>query len=234
MKKTINTMFEELAAKKSARLSGKLPAPSEENIRNQQEYVRRLKAPPKKVSMLSAYRVLLTDLKAQKTNHPNGYQVTNEVKDAIRGFLKVLINREKWPLIVGNLGTGKSMLAQAMCRFSGKFSNLPTFIMISTHDVVSNYNDKGEEYLQSLQSKNIMFDDLGAELVSFHYQKEDLFIRLIQLRYNARNRVLTGFTSNSTRNQLFERYGERSMERIDEMAVVLPLGADAKAVNYRK
>lgn len=73
---------------------------------------------------------------------------------------------------------------------------------------------------------DLIIDDLGAEsekYTCFGAESDVMVQYIIPARYNVFPRWKTHFTTNLTKDQLKERYGERCFSRLNEMCAFIPL-----------
>lgn len=126
-------------------------------------------------------------------------------------------------------GTGKTStlkIIQNISRIYG-IRNL-WFPMISTTEVVSKYNNANndKEYvIKNYSYGNYAFDDIGAEGQGNNFGREELFKRIIELRYNEyiNKGIKTHFTSNFHVDELKDKLGVRCWDRLYEMTNFLHL-----------
>ncbi len=138
---------------------------------------------------------------------------------------------QKGLFITGNKGTGKTSSFQIIQNISRKYNLRKLwFPMIETPKVVEQYNtEKNKDYIVKRYSKgNFFFDDLGAEDPAsniFVYGKQDIFIRILENRYNEfiTKGTKTYITSNLSIEDIKKRYGERVEDRFIQMFNLLEL-----------
>jgi len=75
-----------------------------------------------------------------------------------------------------------------------------------------------------------MFDDLGSEIKASNYGKEDIFSRILELRYNEfiKKGTKTYITSNLSFEDIKERYGVRVYDRCYQMFNQLELNGKSR------
>lgn len=125
----------------------------------------------------------------------------------------------------GNPGTGKTSIFKIIQNIS-KTYNLKNlwFPIVTTSDVVQEFNtDKHKDFVIKKYTRgNYMFDDLGAEgqANNIHvFGKEEIFIRILESRYNLfiSKGIITHVTSNLNISEISKRYGKRVEDRFYEM-----------------
>lgn len=163
-----------------------------------------------------------------------GYLYDQENKEAVIASLDILNKNETGLIIIGNPGSGKTLLFEIVQKITNPQSE-SAFIKLNVLDVVLDFNNKnvGHAVFQKWKSKNIFFDDLGTEGIGHLYgEKVEVFEKFIQIRYDLfrSHKLKTHFTSNLSYQQLNERYGMRCMSRLNEMCKVVMLGQNA---NYK-
>ncbi len=133
--------------------------------------------------------------------------------------------------VYGNSGSGKTTSFKIIQRISLKY-NLKQlwFPFIQTQEVVNKFNlDKSKDsVIKNYSNGNFMFDELGAESTAqniFVYGKEDIFIRILEARYNqfVDKGIKTHITCNLTLDEIQKRYGTRVEDRFYEMFNLVPL-----------
>lgn len=142
-------------------------------------------------------------------------------------------NLKKGLFIFGAVGVGKTSSLEIIRIISRKY-NLKKmwFSKRSTQEIVSEFNASShrEIVIQKYIKGLIMFDDLGSEIEGSNYGKEDIFIRILEMRYNQfiEKGTKTHITSNYNFNQLKKRYGERVYDRLKEMFNFLELTGESR------
>jgi len=123
--------------------------------------------------------------------------------------------------IYGPCGTGKSSTLEIITNISKQYQLKSLwFRNISVHTVIKEFNLKGEKSTEKYTEGTVHFEDLGMERIAQSWGvKENLFERLLQIRYN--NFKLKGtkthITSNLTPNALEKHYGRQISDRAIEM-----------------
>lgn len=135
--------------------------------------------------------------------------------------------------IFGPVGVGKTSSLEIIRKISTKYKLKQLwFLRKSTHEIVSEFNalDKREITIRKYTKGLVMFDDLGSEIEGSNYGKEDIFIRILEMRYDRfiEKGIKTHITSNYNFHQLKKRYGERVYDRFKEMFNFLELTGESR------
>lgn len=167
------------------------------------------------------------------------YEMDKTINDAI----PILAENKRGNLLMGTVGSGKTTTMQiyleCICRLGEVgngiegYGNNPENKMMSTRFIQTQYLSKGEDFILDLVKKRILcIDDLGAEspLVNQFGTKTDVIANLLFLRYEKWqiDRIRTHATSNLTKQQLKERYGERLFDRMSEMFSFIVMKGESK------
>lgn len=207
-----------------------------------EEYLEKLNnpdKPPRAVSFKEATDMWfeIANRKAHRTTKMD-FHLSDENRAVIRKVWKVLINEsDKGVALVGNYGSGKSLLMEIFSEFLQKFENLPSFKIVNAHDVVSEFSISGDVGLKIFDNRHWCFDDLGTEELGVHFgQKEEIFRKILEKRYIRFNNegLKTHFTTNLDKPELVKRYGQRLSGRLDQMVEFIYLGKTADSVDYRR
>ncbi len=132
-------------------------------------------------------------------------------------------------LLLGDVGTGKTFFFKtlfkameptdrilAVCIEQTK-SNPEIYRMSKTIGMA--FNDIKDE-VDGLYRQEVLFDDIGVEVVANDWgRKFELVPWLVDLRLKAARR--THFTTNLTADQLLERYGARTIDRMHTLVRVI-------------
>lgn len=138
-------------------------------------------------------------------------------------FEKQGYSLDKGFIIMGNVGTGKTLLLRAFKAIQGFFHRRVNFA--PTYQIVSKFSMDGYLMFENTDSIShylktpICLDDLGAESTGVHFgQKVNVIAELIQRRYDIKqsNRPMFGST-NLNKQMLSEIYGSRIYSRLNEM-----------------
>lgn len=131
-------------------------------------------------------------------------------------------------------GTGKTGSLKIIQSIAKKYNLRKLwFPFISTQEVISKYNQNSnnKDYIIKYYSKGAFaFDDLGAEKQVNNYGREDIFIRILSLRYEEfiAKGIKTHITSNLSFEEAKKRYGDRIYDRLFEMFNLIQLNGETK------
>lgn len=143
----------------------------------------------------------------------------------------------------GNVGSGKSHLMRVY-----QLMALRPLIFKTCREVERELHEKGFEALKVYTRKTVQslggdrtlpvycFDDLGAEQNVKSWGNEvNVMAEIIQDRYELwkSQGVQTHFTTNLTRGEITEKYGDRCLSRLEEMANFITLGNGAESTDRR-
>lgn len=169
----------------------------------------------------------------------SGFVIDSENEVAITKICQVLSNRDRGTCIVGNTGSGKTILMQMLKEITHP-QGKRAFVFKKCQDMVTAFNDSketGYDVFSFFKNKNVCFDDLGTEDIGNYYGvKVEVFERIIQNRYDIfkSDGLLTHFTTNLGYQRLIDRYGSRCGSRIDEMCEYIPLGSSTQHKDRRE
>jgi len=139
-------------------------------------------------------------------------------------------------MIIGGVGSGKTVLIRAFDRFMTRFNleryyvdkvNQFNIYYTTGYDIAEQYSIKGPvifEEITQLKYKPLIIDDIGTEPVVKHYGNEiDPVVQILFHRYN-RCEYKTYVTTNLDGKDLKARYGTRIYSRMKEMFndIILP------------
>lgn len=137
--------------------------------------------------------------------------------------------------VFGNVGTGKTSNFEILQKVSkDSLINQIWVPMIHTHKVVEEFNlsnSSHKDYVIKYYSNGkYLFDDLGSENQASNYGKEDIFTRILELRYsNYMNKgTKTFITSNLSLTDIKNRYGSRIFDRFLQMFNILELNGKSR------
>ncbi|MEE9406539.1 MAG: hypothetical protein V3V28_00550 [Polaribacter sp.] len=135
-------------------------------------------------------------------------------------------------LVYGDCGSGKSSIFDIIQNVSLKY-NLKClwFKNVSVHDVITDYNLKGEEIVKTLTTGNLHFDDLGTEKLANSWGvREKLMGRILEIRYNNFKKygIKTFVTTNLTIDEIKKYYGVRVADRLYELFNFIELTGNSR------
>lgn len=140
-------------------------------------------------------------------------------------------------LLIGNVGTGKTMLMRIV-REAMREAYGSQFGIRSCQELVRTFADEGYDGIEDwMKGPHVCFDDLGAEHTGAHYAvKTNLMAEVIEARYErltSGKKCWTHFTTNLGTDKLRGHVGERAYSRLRHMCNVLDLGASSAAIDRR-
>ncbi|GAB1856836.1 ATPase [Flavobacteriaceae bacterium MHTCC 0001] len=137
--------------------------------------------------------------------------------------------------VYGSNGTGKTSCFEIMQNVSKTYNISQVWVpIVYTHKVVELFNlsetGKTDYVIQNYSKGKCMFDDLGTEKEASNYGKENLFERIMELRYNQYldKGTKTFITSNLSFKEIKDKYGKRIEDRFYQMFNVLYLGGESR------
>ena len=141
--------------------------------------------------------------------------------------------RTKGLLIISGTGTGKTIALKTIKKVRDlKFFTADTMTKRRSDD--SNYL----EYAFQMCEENIIIDDLGAELpINDFGVRAEFMSEVIIYRYReyCKDGRLTLFSTNLTRDEIGERYGERVLSRLIKMCELISCGGqDLRLGGFRQ
>ncbi len=133
-------------------------------------------------------------------------------------------NLRKGILLIGNYGTGKTLILSAFCKIYSLLLNR-TVLIAKAKELPGLISDKG---IYSYQDKIIMIDDIGKEQkqVNSYGTISKPVTDLIDLRYS--RGALTFATANNTLEDFKPHYGEMTTDRMKEMFNILVLSGKSR------
>jgi len=125
--------------------------------------------------------------------------------------------------VFGGCGLGKTSSFKIIQNISRKYSMKQLwFPIVGVNTVVLKYNTSGNDkdyIIRNYSRGKILFDDLGSETEASNFGKEDIFIRIMEMRYNEfiNKGTKTFITSNLSFEDIKNRYGLRLYDRFFQM-----------------
>jgi len=143
------------------------------------------------------------------------------------------INLNKGILLVGGVGTGKSLLMQVFKLYTSKINRANSFQSFTASEIVDKVNILGVESLEPFNSQMTCYiDDIGSqnEMVKNYGTDISVIEQLISIRYNmySRYRKLTHFSTNVYPCDMGKLYDVRVIDRLIEMCNVIELPGVSK------
>lgn len=142
---------------------------------------------------------------------------------------------DKGLFVYGNPGTGKTSSFKIIQEISTNYSLKNLWIPLKhTNDIVQEFNlseSKLKDNVIKYYTKGkYLFDDLGSEVEASNFGKEDIFIRIIEHRYNEflNKGTKTFITSNLSFEDIRTRYGERIYDRLYQMFNQIKLSGESR------
>jgi len=142
------------------------------------------------------------------------------------------LNLSKGILLCGGVGTGKSVIMQAIKLYTGKILMRNSFQSYHTSEVVDNVNVKGIDYLDKFNYTGLnpitcYIDDICSKKEKIKNFGTDISVieELISIRYNVfcRQRRLTHFSTNIFPAEMNNYYDTRIIDRLIEMCNLISL-----------
>jgi DNA replication protein DnaC len=140
-------------------------------------------------------------------------------------------DNDKGIMLLGPIGSGKTLLMQGLIEVARYFDPMSTFRILPTYalteefarngvDVYSRFRVGSSEVNPSVDG--LVLDDMGAEAIMNHYgQPTNVIAELILRRYD--QRAQTFGTSNLDQKTLRRFYGERVWSRLKSMVNFIEL-----------
>ncbi|MDW5288860.1 hypothetical protein [Formosa sp. PL04] len=206
----------------------------------------KLKSGESKISTPELKKIFYIEAKKYFKNRHREFQVDNENKRFLDIFCKYFSKDlefeklyegelQKGLLIIGPHGTGKTSVLEIIQIVSLKYNIKQIWYPIKpTIEIVGEFNrSEGttkDNIIQYYSKGKYLFDDLGAEKDASNYGKENIFERILELRYNnfKSKGIITHLTTNLTLKELQTRYGNRVFDRIHEMFNILELKGNSR------
>lgn len=170
------------------------------------------------------------------------FEIDESLKPIIRDLLDWLTNNPlgrfdpmKGLMIVGNVGTGKTTLLKII-KEAGRVMRFPidefretSFRITTMTEIATFFLKNGQPGLvrEYAQRECQAIDDVGNELKESQHMgnRANPFSIIVELKYNNRGSLLhlLHFTTNLNSQEMIERYGERTFDRLREMVNIIKL-----------
>ena len=132
-------------------------------------------------------------------------------------------------LLIGDVGTGKTFFFETLIkaltpsddfeRSMWEFGGASPHIFYMRKTIGMAFDDI-EEAVTDLNQRDVIFDDIGVEVVANDWgRKFELVPWLVDLRLNREPR--SHFTTNLSADQILERYGARTVDRLHALVKVV-------------
>lgn len=148
----------------------------------------------------------------------NMYQFVDGYSDVVNWLFD---NKRKGLLLTGNNGVGKSVIACKLIPVLIKqycFEDVHIYSAYRLPDIYRNQTTMWD----LIDNKPIVIDDLGTENLLFEYgEKRDLFAELVDQA--EKDKRLMIITTNLTTDQIKERYGMRTYDRLRSLTKVVSI-----------
>jgi len=135
-------------------------------------------------------------------------------------------------LLIGPTGVGKTVLLRAIAEFHSFGNTGRGFRIVSAREIANAYADAGEKGISKFRTGPLGIDDLGTEsqTAKSFGTEADPVVDVLLSRYDlfAKTGKPTYGTSNLTKTEIVDRYGERVSERIFEICDVYPFVGTSK------
>jgi energy-coupling factor transporter ATP-binding protein EcfA2 len=164
----------------------------------------------------------------------NNFIVDDENREALKFIIDAMDNSPKGLLICGRTGSGKTIVLEALSKIYRPPFHPERLQFKTVDDIVAQYEKIGDDAIGLQSTKNCCFDELGREKNPAKYYGSDCDVmqRVILKRYDLYKKqgCRSFFTSNYSRQDLRERYGDHCFSRLNEMVQFINLGV---AENYK-
>ncbi len=158
-----------------------------------------------------------------------------QTAEKIKNWLFGQYPEKKWLLLLGKVGTGKTLWAKSITEtynaltrkssFCFDVRKAKTFAYFNAEQAAKMVCDWDFENLY--YREKIFIDDIGIEPVvqNVFGTKKNAIAEILHYRYG--NKLPTILTTNLTITELEERYGVRILDRIREIALTIPFISDS-------
>lgn len=181
---------------------------------------------PEQQPPMERWQEVLADVKADLLN----YGIEPDPVNLPEIFAKVLTNTTaggKGICFLGNVGSGKTKRARFLASVGTNICFHDAAVMCNYWLAMDGDDRSFREYIGVDGYLNhVIVDDLGTEsekYVCYGNAVDVMVEKVIPWRYNVFPRFKTSFTTNLTKQQLRDRYGERCWSRLNEMCAFVPL-----------
>ena len=204
-----------------------------------------------RVANKTAQRELNTEFVVDEENKLQVSQFVAYITGNIDVMQELNIDPRKGVLIMGNPGSGKSMLFRIAkeCLKNEEYKKyFKHFNMYNTEHTGKMYMKEGDQGIEKFTKLHIAgasgemhnvicFDDLGAEEIKNNYgNKKEVMVDIILERYDhlITHGLVTHFTTNLTMGEIEERYSTRIRSRLTQMCNIITLGGSSDYKDRRR
>lgn len=170
--------------------------------------------------------------------------VINETnKDTLKQLLLYFSGSSKFDgslrkgiMLIGSVGTGKSLLFRVFKEYTSQIIRLNSFQYHTSQEIIDNVNVKGVEYMDLFNHNydnpiTCYIDDIASrnEVIKYYGTEVNVMEQLLSIRYNiySRYRKLTHVTSNKYPSDFKELYDDRIVDRMKEMFNIIELTGES-------
>lgn len=204
-----------------------------------------------KVANKTAQRELNTEFVVDEENKLQVSQFVAYITGNIDVMQELNIDSRKGVLIMGNPGSGKSMLFRIAkeCLKNEEYKKyFKHFNMYNTEHTGKMYMKDGDQGIEKFTKLHIAgaagemhnvicFDDLGSEEIKNNFgNKKEVMVDIILERYDhlITHGLVTHFTTNLTMGEIEERYSTRIRSRLSQMCNIITLGGSSDYKDRRR
>ena len=130
---------------------------------------------------------------------------------------------KRWLFLTGNVGTGKTTLLRAIRSTLNEYEVSSRLFAASSFPVLflNNMEETERQVFRGQWCRVLLLDDIGVEQVELKEYGNIIqpFIKIIEERYNRMLPMVV--SSNLSGNDILDRYGLRTIDRIKEMSDVI-------------